>query len=148
MFTFDNSPSSSSVNTTLRDLFTSSNLSVEDFEDLVYSTIDDLYEERQTAEETSEEAPETLDPNELSWPQFFNTLIKPYLIVNYPSLTSTLVSLSENKDLYNSYITEGLNYFLEGLRATEVAIKIKEAPLDKTTISSLLDLLLGNGDRD
>lgn len=157
MFTFDNSAFPSDSNPsfnpmrTLREAFKSSNLSWDDFESTICDTLDELYAE----EEAKKNQPtpctcESYDPATLSWEDLFDSIIRPWCIANL-SNGSTINDL-DTED-YAAYRKECFNYLQEAinayLNAHKVVDKLKSAFTnnDKTDLSTLMNLLFGNGDR-
>lgn len=143
MFTFENPTPNDSFNPlrTLREAFTASNLSWDDFEATMCDSLDELYAEEE-AKKNSPVAACGEDPATLTWEDLFDSIIRPWCIANLPngSIISTLDS-----DDYAAYRKECLSYLREALdayvQAKDMMEKLKTTKLTKEDISNAIKIL-------
>ena len=143
MITFDNSPD---FMKTLREAFSSSNLSWEDFENTICNTLDELYAEEEAKKQTPIDEDTTCDPSQLSWNDLFDSIIKPWCIANLSN--GSTIETMEAED-YTAYRKECFNYLQEAvnsyLNARKIVEKLKSATSNgKGDLNTLFNLLFGD----
>lgn len=146
MFTFDTSNPSFDPMTSLREAFSCSNLSWEDFENTICDTLDKLYAEEEAKKQTPIDEDTTCDPSQLSWNDLFDSIIKPWCITNL-SNGSTIETMDAED--YTAYRKECFNYLQEALNtylnARKIVEKLKSATSNGTgDLNTLFNLLFGD----
>ena len=121
----------SNLREAIRAAFHDSGLSLEDFDSVMDTTLNELYEEEKNATTCG------LDCMSLPWDSFFDNIIFPYIIAQIPEC-SNLADLSHDDELYTTLRSETKTFFI----SISELHSLLSNPNDKNPINTLLSTLL------
>lgn len=100
----------SNLREAIRAAFHDSGLSVEDFDNEISSTLDDVFNELYKEEEEKEASICDLDCMSLPWDSFFDHIIFPYITAQIPACNS-LTAIPHDDELYTTLRSETKEFF-------------------------------------